>query len=98
MAKTNQSGVNSDLITLIHELLGQAFETSLRQQLVSGEFNAAMLGKVLEWLKHSNISVVEEADEHLRGLASLLRKNTDDSYGGAGDYFKFLNKIESREV
>ena len=97
MAKTNQSGVNSDQAALIHELLGQAFETALRQQLVSGEFNAAMLGKVLEWLKHNNISVVEEADEHLRGLASLLRKNSDGS-DGAGDYFNFLNEVESREV
>ena len=44
------------------------------------------------------VSVVEEADEHLRGLASLLRKNSDGSDGAGGDYFNFLNEVESREV
>lgn len=72
MAKKSK-GVGSNQAALIHELLGEVFETSLRQQLLSGEFNAAMIGRVVDWLKHNNVTCVEDADEHLSNLAKAFR-------------------------
>ena len=87
-------GVSSEQAALIHELLGEAFETSLRTQLQTGEFNAAILGKVLEWLKHNNISVVESADDRLQALANVFRK-----VSGSDDfYLHFLDEIQYSEV
>lgn len=80
--------------SLIHELLGEAFETFLRQQLQSGDFNAAMLGKILEWLKVNNISVTEDADDRLKSLASVFR----DSSGSGNDFLSYLDGVGSREV
>jgi hypothetical protein len=88
--KKNGAGVSVDQAALIHELLGNCFETSLRQQLVAGEFNAAILGKVLEYLKHNNISVVEEADSHLASLAAAFRAGDNE--------FNFLETIHSSEI
>ena len=87
-------GVSSDQAALIHELLCEAFETSLRTQLQSGEFNAAILGKTLEWLKHNNISVVESADDRLQSLANVFRKG----WGGDDSYLNFLDEVQSSEV
>ena len=95
MAKQSKPGVSSEQAALIHELLGEAFEASLRQQLMSGEFNAAMLGKVLDWLKHNDVSVVEDADERLKGLASVFRAAKADE---GDDIFNFLGGVESREI
>lgn len=89
--KGTNAGVSSEQAALIHELLGECFETSLRQQLMQGEFNAAILGKVLEYLKHNNISVVEEADSHLASLAAAFRAD------GNGD-FNFLDRINASEI
>ena len=58
---------------------------------MQGEFNAAILGKVLEYLKHNNISVVEEADSHLASLAAAFK--ADDN----GD-FNFLDRINASEI
>ena len=69
---TKSKGVSVQQAAIIDELLGQCFETSLRQQLLAGEFNAAILGKVLEWLKANNISVVEEADDRLLYLELIM--------------------------
>ena len=76
----------------LHELLGECFETSLRQQLQSGEFNAAMLGEVLEWLKVNNISLTEDADDRLKSLASVFRDSSSDGF------FSYLDGVGSREV
>ena len=92
MAKENY-GVTSEHAALIHELLGEAFEASLKQQLLSGEFNAAMLGKVLDWLKHNNVSVVESADERLKGLAKIFRAESSDE-----DLLNYLDEVKAREV
>ena len=92
MAKDNH-GFSSDHAALIHELLGEAFEASLRQQLLSGEFNAAMLGKVLEWLKHNNVSVVESADDRLKGLAKIFRAESSDE-----DLLNYLDGVKDHEV
>ena len=94
MAKDNH-GVSSDHAALIHELLGEAFEASLRQQLLSGEFNAAMLGKVLEWLKHNNVSVVETADDRLQSLANIFRKGSDSE---DESLLNFLDEVKASEV
>ena len=83
-------GVSSEQAALIHSLLGEAFETSLRTQLQSGEFNAAILGKVLEWLKHNNVSVVESADDRLQALANVFRK--DDSL------LNYLDEVHPSEL
>ena len=93
MSKSS-NGVSSKQAALIHELLGECFETSLRQQLQSNEFNAAMLGKVLEWLKANNISVTEDADDRLRSLASVFR----DSSGSCNDFLSCLDGVGSREI
>ena len=85
---TKATGVTIDQAALIHQLLGECFETSLRQQLMAGEFNAAILGKVLEWLKANNISVVEDADANLASLAAAFRKGGD---------LNFLDVIEASE-
>ena len=95
MQMANQhKGVSSEQATLIHVLLGEAFETSLRTQLQTGAFNAAILGKVLEWLKHNNISVVESADDRLQALANVFRKGS----GGDDSYLNFLDEVQSSEV
>ena len=70
MAKSK--GVSSDVAAVIHQLLGEALETGLRQQLMSGEINPAFLGKVIDWLKHNNITVSEESDVHLQRLAKAF--------------------------
>lgn len=93
MSKSSIGGVSSKQAALIHELLGEAFETSLRQQLQSGEFNAAMLGKILEWLKANNISVTEDADDRLKHLASAFRSGSDSD-----GFLSFLDGVSSREV
>ena len=92
MSKSS-NGVSSKQAALIHELLGECFETSLRQQLQSNEFNAAMLGKVLEWLKANNISVTEDADDRLKNLASVFRDSS-----GSGDFLSYLDGVGSREI
>lgn len=88
---TKSKGVSVQQATIIHELLGQAFEASLRQQLLTGEFNAAILGKVLEWLKANNISVVEEADARLASLAGVFRSDHDELKN-------YLDSITSIEI
>jgi hypothetical protein len=90
------TGVSSDQAALIHELLGECFETSLRQQLMAGEFNAAILGKVLEYLKHNNISVVEETDSHLASLAAAFRAG--DSNSNDNDDYNFFASINTSEI
>ena len=93
MAKQHK-GVSSGQAAQIHELLGEAFETSLRTQLQTGEFNAAILGKVLVWLKHNNINVVESADDRLQVLANVFRKGS----GGDDSYLNFLDEVQSSVV
>ena len=53
-----------------------------------------MLGKVLEWLKHNNISVVESADDRLQSLANVFRKGS----GGDDSCLNFLDEVQSSEV
>ena len=94
MAKQHK-GVSSDQAALIHELLGEAFEASLRTQLQSGEFNAAILGKVLDWLRHNNVSVVESADDRRQSLANIFRKGSSDD---DESLLNFLGEVQASEV
>ena len=87
---TKSKGVSIEHAAIIHELLGQAFEASLRQQLLTGEFNAAILGKVLEYLKHNNISVTEEADARLASIAAAFRADPDS--------LDYLDSVTSTEI
>ena len=95
MQKQKKGGVSTQQAALIHELLGECFEVSLRQQLQSGDFNAAMLGKVLEWLKSNNINVVEEADERLSSLARVFRESQGDA---SSDLSSYLDGMMAREI
>lgn len=72
MAKNSPKPVNEGRADAIHDLLADCMETSLRQALLTGEVNPALLGKVIDWLKHNNIRVTSEADKPLASLASLV--------------------------
>ena len=54
----------------------------------------SMLGKILEWLKANNISVTENADDRLKGLASIFREGSSGSDG----FLSYLDGVTSREV
>ncbi len=85
MSKRNQSekGISADQAALIHSLLGSCLETSLRQQLLTGEFNASMISKALDFVKHNNITVDEGADSHLKHLKSAF---VDSDFSFLADY------------
>ena len=88
---TNKTSVSSEQAAVIHQLLGECFETSLRQQLMNGEFNAAMLGKIADWLKHNNISVTEDAGASLAALAAAFR-------GDGNGALNYLDSITASEI
>ena len=52
-----------------------------------------MLGKVLEWLKHNNVSVVESADDRLKGLAKIFRAESS-----VEDLLNYLDGVKANEV
>ena len=66
------SRVDESQVDVIHNLLANCMETSLRQMLLSGEVNPQMVGKVIDYLKHNNIKVVSEANTPLSSLADLV--------------------------
>ena len=71
--KSNQHpGVHESTADTIHSLLADCMETSIRQMLLSGDMNPAMLGKVIDWLKHNNIKVVTTGNKTLNSLADLV--------------------------
>ena len=60
-------------------MLVDAFEGSLRQQLMSGEYSPQMLGKVLDFLKFNNIQVASATDSRMGSLADILGQiNAED--------------------
>ena len=86
--------VTGDQADLIHKLLCECFETSLRQQLLTGDFNAQILGKVMDFLKHNNISVADEnVDEHLSSLARIFR-----SESGQEEVLSWINDIPETQA
>ena len=66
------SRIDESQADVIHNLLADCMETSLRQMLLSGEVNSQMVGKVIDYLKHNNIKVVSEANTPLSSLADLV--------------------------
>ena len=64
-----------DQAARIHGLLGEVFETSLRQQLMTGDFNPAMIGRIVDWIKHNNVTCTEEADQSLAKIAAAFRRS-----------------------
>ena len=70
MTKKNQ--VTEEQAAMLHGLLVDAFEGSLRQQLMSGEYSPQMLGRVLDFLKFNNIQVTSGKDRSMRSLADIL--------------------------
>ena len=96
MASKKDKGVSMDQAAAVHALLSQCFETSLRQQLQSGEFNAAMMGKVLEWLRHNNVSCTEDADVSLQHVARAFRRMEEDTPGQSLE--DILNEISPTQI
>ena len=86
--KGPEKGVSADTAAIIHNLLGEVLEGSLRQQLLTGEFSPAMVGKCIDWLKANSITVDSSADKHLQALSSAF-KNAD---------FNFLSEPGGREI
>ena len=86
--KKPDRGVSADQAALIHNLLGSVLEGSLRQQLISGEYNAAMIGKCIDWLAKNNITVDQSADKHIQALSA--------AFNGAD--LNFLSDLGSREI
>ena len=58
--------------SILHSLLVDAMEGSLRQQLMSGDYSPQMLGRVLDFLKHNNITVTSSADKRMAFLADII--------------------------
>ena len=85
-----------DQATVVHALLSQCLETSLRQQLLSGEFNAAMMGKVLERLRHINVSYAEDVDASLRHVAKAFRRMEEGTPGQLLE--DILNEISPTQI
>ena len=79
MSNEKKTKVTEDQAAVIHSLLVDAFEGSLRQQLMSGDYNPQMLGKILDFLKHNNIQVASSADSRMTSLADILGQiNAED--------------------
>ncbi len=77
MTKPNK--VTEAQADVIHSLLTDAMELSLRQMLQTGEINPAMLARVIDYLKYNKIEVVSATDSHMASLAELVGAiNLDD--------------------
>ena len=68
----SQNNVTSDQAAAIHSLLADAREGSLRQQLMSGEFNPQMIARAMDFLKHNNIQVGTAENKRMQSLAQVL--------------------------
>jgi hypothetical protein len=68
----SQNNVTSDQAAAIHSLLADALEGSLRQQLMSGEFNPQMIARAMDFLKHNNIQVGTAENKRMQSLAQVL--------------------------
>ena len=90
MAKNTEpvKGVSADTAAIIHNLLGECFETSLRQQLLTGEFSPQMIGKVVDWLKVNSITVDASADKHLQSLKAAFQDSD----------FSFFQDLGGKEI
>ena len=72
MANSSNKGVTEAQAAAIHSLLVDALEGSLRQQLMTGEYNAALIARALDFLNHNNITVATDADRRMASLSQVL--------------------------
>ena len=54
-------------------------EASLRQQLLSGEVNPQMVGKVIDYLKYNGVQVVSTENKALSSLSDLIAQIDPDT-------------------
>ena len=71
--------VTEDQADVIHSLLADCMETSLRQMLLTGEVNPQMVGKVIDYLKHNNVQVVATENKALASLSDLIAQIDPDA-------------------
>ena len=71
--------VAEDQANVIHKLLANCMETSLRQMLLSGEVNPQMVGKVIDYLKYNNVQVVATENKALTSLSDLIAQIDPDA-------------------
>ena len=64
--------VSEEQSAILHSLLVDAMEGSLRQQLMSGEYNPQVMARVMDFLKHNNIQVASHNSKRMRSLTDLL--------------------------
>ena len=64
--------VTEEQAAVIHSLLVDALEGSLRKQLLSGEYNAALISRALDFLKLNNITVGSAGRERMMSLTQML--------------------------
>ena len=64
--------VTEQQAAVIHSLVVDALEGSLRQQLMSGEYSPQMLARALDFLKHNNIQVASSENKRMRSLAEIF--------------------------
>tara|TARA_B100000674_G_scaffold195248_1_gene158918 strand:+ start:620 stop:862 length:243 start_codon:yes stop_codon:yes gene_type:complete len=79
MSRPEKKQVTDEQANVIHKLLADCMETSLRQMLLSGEVNPQMVGKVIDYLKHNNVQVVATENKALASLSDLIAQIDPDS-------------------
>ena len=72
--------VTEDQADVIHSLLADCMEASLRQMLLTGEVNPQMVGKVIDYLKHNNVQVVSTENKSLLSLSDLIAQIDPDEF------------------
>ena len=79
MSRPDKKKVTDEQADVIHSLLADCMETSLRQMLLSGEVNPQMVGKVIDYLKHNNVQVVATENKALASLSDLIAQIDPDA-------------------
>jgi len=69
---TNKTQVTELEAGALHALLAQVMEIGLRQQLLSGEIDNALVRNVIAYLNNNGITVSPAADKRMESLAKLL--------------------------
>ena len=64
--------VSEDQADAIHSLLVSCMEVGLRQQLLTGDINPALLARVVDWLKYNNVQVIASENRQMQSLVGLL--------------------------
>jgi hypothetical protein len=69
---TNKTQVTELEAGALHALLAQVLEIGLRQQLLSGEIDNALVRNVIAYLNNNGITVSPAANKRMESLAHLL--------------------------